>query len=114
MSANPQNSPNKPASEKDVARQELRINQVTGVIVGFIGAWMTGSFWPELPATMPLGWGGVYIWGAAIGAILGSLPQLAKLGKAITHRENGILNAAVTLCIPLILILVLALIFRVF
>lgn len=114
MTSNPQSSRNKPATEKEVARQDLRINQVTGVIIGFIGAWMTGSFWPELPATMPLGWGGVYAWGAAIGAILGSLPQLAKLGQALTHRENGIFNAVVVLSIPLIVILALALVFRIF
>jgi len=104
----------KPATEKEVARQNLRINQVTGVIVGVFGAWMTGSFWPELPATMPLGWGGVVAWGAVIGAILGSLPQLAQFGRALTRRENGIFNAAVALTIPLIFILILAFVFRAF
>ncbi len=101
-------------SERELARQSLRSNQVTGVIVGLIGAWMTGSFWPELPATMPLGWGGVYAWGAAIGAILGSLPQLARVGKLITRRDNAILNGVVALCVPLIIILALALVFGAF
>lgn len=102
----------KPATDKELSRQELRTNQVIGVVVGVLGGWISGSFWPELPATMPLGWGGVLIWGAAIGAVLGSLPQLAHIGKAITRRDNGILNGAVALSIPLLIILLLALLFR--
>lgn len=109
-----QSPASKPATEKEIARRDLRTNQAIGVIVGLIGGWISGGFWPELPATMPLGWGGVLAWGAAIGAILGSLPQLAQIGKAITRHENGILNGSVALAIPLVLILALGLLFRVF
>lgn len=109
-----QSSASKPATEKEVARRDLRSNQAIGVIVGLMGGWISGSFWPELPATMPLGWGGVLAWGAAVGAILGSLPQLAQIGKAITRRENGILNGAVALAIPLVIILALGVLFRLF
>jgi hypothetical protein len=87
-------------------RKELRRNQVIGLLAGLLGGWMAGSFWPVLPAAV--GWGGVFLWGGAIGAILGSLPQFERAGKVLTRSDNPLLNMAVGLAIPLIIIGMLA------
>ena len=99
---------------RELARRDLRRNQVTGVVAGLIGAVMTGNLWPAIPPAMPLGWGGVLAWGAAIGAILGSLPQLARAGKLLTRSDNALLNGAAALSAPLLLILLLALVLGAF
>lgn len=75
-----------------------------GVVVGMVGGWMTGNFWPALPAMV--GWGGMLLWGAAIGAMIGSLPQFEKAGKILTRSDNRILNTLVALCVPLLIIVV--------
>lgn len=95
-------------SSRELARQDLRRNQVIGVLAGLLGGVMTAGLWPAIPAAMPLGMGGVMAWGAAIGAILGSLPQMARLGRLITRSDNELLNGAVALSIPLLIILLVA------
>lgn len=97
-----------PSEDKDARRKELRRNQVFGVVIGAIGGWMSGNFWPVLSAN--LGWGGVVLWGAVIGATLGSLPQFARAGKILTRSDNQILNTAVALSVPLLLIGLIALV----
>lgn len=89
-------------------RRELRRNQVFGIVVGLIGGWMTGNFWPAIPTA--IGWAGVLLWGAAIGAILGSLPQFERAGKVITRSDHQMLNVAVGLSIPLLIIGALAIV----
>jgi hypothetical protein len=83
----------------------LRRNQVFGIVIGLIGGWMTGNFWPAIPAM--LGWGGVLLWGATIGAMIGSLAQFERAGKILTRSDHRILNTAVALCVPLLIVLVL-------
>ena len=97
-------------SASDAGKKELRRNQVFGIVIGLIGGWMTGNFWPAIPAF--LGWGGVLLWGAAIGAVLGSLAQFERAGQMLTRSEHRVLNIAVGLCIPLLLIGVVALVIR--
>jgi hypothetical protein len=87
-------------------RKALRRNQVIGLVVGLLGGWMTGNFWPALPAAV--GWGGVLLWGGAIGALLGSLSQFERAGKVLTRSDNPMLNTLVGLSVPLLLIGVLA------
>ncbi|MBM4423751.1 MAG: hypothetical protein FJ030_10205 [Chloroflexi bacterium] len=88
-------------------KKELRRNQVIGIAVGLIGGLMTGNFWPSIPAA--IGWGGVILWGAAIGAALGSLAQFERAGQALTRRDHRGLNMVVGLSVPLILIALAAL-----
>lgn len=96
-----------PSEDKDVQRKELRRNQVFGTIIGVIGGLMSGNFWPVLPAS--LGWGGVILWGAVIGATLGSLGQFARAGKILTRSDNQLLNMAVALSVPLLFIALISL-----
>lgn len=88
-------------------RRELRRNQVFGIAIGMVGGLMAGNFWPSLPAALT--WGGVLLWGAAIGAALGSLSQFERAGRALTRSDNRAFNTAVALCIPLALIAALGL-----
>lgn len=107
MTNNKPGLPQQPA-DRDMARKELRRNQVFGVVLGVIGGFMSGNFWPALPAAV--GWGGVLLWGAAIGAIIGSLGQFERAGKVLTRNDNRALNLVVGLAVPLLAIVALALI----
>ncbi len=91
-------------------RKELRRNQVFGILVGLVGGWMTGNFWPAIPTA--LGWAGVLLWGAAIGAVLGSLPQFERAGRVITRSDHQALNTIVGLCVPILIIGALAVVLR--
>ena len=93
-----------------VDRKELRRNQVFGIVIGLIGGLMAGSFWPAIPTAIT--WGGVLLWGAAIGALLGSLAQFERAGRVLTRSENRTFNTIVALCIPLGLIAVLGQLLR--
>ena len=94
------------SNDKETQRRELRRNQVFGLVIGLIGGWMTGNFWPAIPAALG-GWGGVLLWGAAIGAMIGSLAQFERAGKILTRSDNRMLNTLVALCVPLIIVIVL-------
>lgn len=94
------------SNDKETQRKELRRNQVIGTVVGIIGGVMSGNFWPVLPANV--GWGGVILWGAVIGATLGSLSQFARAGRILTRSDNEILNTAVALSVPLLIIALIA------
>lgn len=86
---------------------ERRRHQAIGMIVGFLGGALTALLWPPLQSAV--GWGGMLLWGAAIGAALGSLAQFEAAGRAITRSDNRLFNLAVGLCIPLAIIGLLAL-----
>ncbi|HLF02392.1 MAG TPA: hypothetical protein VI547_10485 [Anaerolineales bacterium] len=103
---------NKPpfTQDKDFQRRELRRNQVLGILTGLIGGWMTGNFWPFLSDSV--GWAGVLLWGAAIGAMLGSLAQFERAGKVLTRGDNRILNLAIGVSVPLLIISVIGLVLR--
>lgn len=90
----------------DADRRDLRRSQVIGIVVGLLGGAMSGGFWPGLREAV--GWGGVLLWGAAIGAMLGSLSQFEKAGRLITRSDNKMLNLAVGICIPFLVIAALA------
>ncbi len=93
----------------DQPRREVRRNQVIGLLGGLIAAALVGNTFPGLREAFGLG--GVMMWGAAIGASLGSLPQFEKAGKALTHSDNRTFNLLVGLSIPTLVIGVLALVF---
>jgi hypothetical protein len=88
----------------------MRRNQVIGLLGGLITGAIIGNSWPGVREALG-GAGGVMLWGAAIGAALGSLPQFEKAGKALTHSENRTFNLLVGLSIPVLVIGVLALVF---
>ena len=91
-------------------RREMRRNQVIGLLGGLITGAIIGNSWPGVREAVG-GAGGVMLWGAAIGASLGSLPQFEKAGKVITRSENRAFNLIVGLNIPVLVIGVLALVF---
>ena len=91
-------------------RREMRRNQVIGLLGGLITGAIIGNSWPGVREAVG-GAGGVMLWGAAIGASLGSLPQFEKAGKALTHSENRTFNLLVGVSIPALVIGVLALVF---
>ncbi len=97
-------------NDKELQRRELRRNQVLGILTGLIGGWMTGNFWPFISDSV--GWAGVLLWGAAIGAMLGSLTQFERAGRVLTRNDNRILNLTVGVSVPLLLIGMLALALR--
>jgi len=96
--------------QKETERRELRRNQLVGILGGVIGGVMVVFSWPGIQET--LGLTGAMLWGAAIGGALGSLQQFGKLGKRITRSENKTLNTLVGVSLPLFIVAVLALIFR--
>jgi|CXWL01.1.fsa_nt_gi hypothetical protein len=91
-------------------RREMRRNQVIGLLGGLITGAIIGNSWPGVREALG-GAGGVMLWGAAIGAALGSLPQFEKAGKVITRSENRTFNLLVGLSIPVLVIGLLALVF---
>jgi hypothetical protein len=95
---------------KETERRELRRNQIVGILGGVIGGVMVAFSWPGVEEA--IGLTGAMMWGAAIGGVLGSLQQFGQLGKRITHSDNGALNTLVGISIPLLIVAVLALIFR--
>ena len=90
-------------------RREMRRNQVIGLLGGLITGAIIGNSWPGVREAVG-GAGGVMLWGAAIGASLGSLPQFEKAGQALTHRESRTFNLLVGLSIPVLVIGLLALV----
>ncbi|MEK7327756.1 MAG: hypothetical protein AAB217_21125 [Chloroflexota bacterium] len=91
-------------------RREMRRNQVIGLLGGLITGAIIGNSWPGVREAVG-GAGGVMLWGAAIGASLGSLPQFEKAGKVITRSENRAFNLIVGLSIPTLVVGLLALVF---
>ncbi|MBI3241332.1 MAG: hypothetical protein HYZ49_03465 [Chloroflexi bacterium] len=97
-------------NDHDRQRREVRRNQMVGLLGGLITGAIIGNSWPGVREAVG-GAGGVMLWGAAIGASLGSLPQFEKAGKVITRSENRAFNLMVGLSIPTLVIGVLAVVF---
>ncbi len=88
-------------------RNQLRLNQASGIIVALVGALMTANFWPPVRALLG-GWPGAIMWGVAIGALAGSFSELHVLGRFFTRRDNRTFQTFVALGVPLAVGLLLA------
>lgn len=84
-------------------RKELRLNQAVGIVVGVVGALMTANFWPSLRVGVG-GWAGSVMWGMALGGLYGSLTQLHVVGKWVTRQDHKLLNFAIGLLLPFMMI----------
>ena len=87
-------------------RQNLRINQFIGIVIGLVGTLMAANFWPQIRTNVG-GWSGVILWGVALGGMFGSVGHLNTLGKFITRSNNHQLNSIVGLLLPFTIIAVL-------
>ena len=89
-------------------KEELRVNQFIGIIVGLVGSLMTANFWPTIKNNVG-GWGGAILWGVALGGLFGSVGHLSTLGKYVSKSNNPLINSLVGLLLPFILIGILLL-----
>jgi hypothetical protein len=91
-------------------KQNRWIRQWVGIIGGGAVGWLLTIIFPGLEESFSLIT--VVLWCAVIGGVLTSLGDFMRAGAALTRRENPWLNMAVGLGIPIILLVVIALIFR--
>ena len=87
-------------------RQNLRINQFIGIVIGLVGTLMAANFWPEVRSSVG-GWSGAVLWGVALGGLFGSVGHLNIVGKFVTKSNNHQLNSIVGMLLPFIIIAVL-------
>ena len=87
-------------------RQNLRINQFIGIVIGLVGTLMAANFWPRIRSSVG-GWSGAILWGVALGGMFGSVGHLNSLGKFVTKSNNHQLNSIVGMLLPFIIIAVL-------
>jgi hypothetical protein len=92
-------------------RFELRGNQLVGAIGGLLAFTLTANFFPSFRAAF-WGWGGVLLWGLAIGGLLGSLSYMHVLGRWVTRSSNTRLNTFVGVLLPFLVAAVMLLIWQ--
>ena len=93
-------------------KDELRVNQFIGMVVGLVGSLMTANFWPTIKNNVG-GWSGAILWGLALGGLFGSIGYLNKIGQYVSRSNNKTLNSIVGLLLPFTLIAILLVLMRI-
>jgi hypothetical protein len=92
-------------------KNELRINQFIGMIVGLVGSLMTANFWPIIKDNIG-GWGGAILWGIALGGLFGSIGYLNNIGQYVSKSNNKLINSIIGFLLPFGLIAVLLILMK--
>ncbi|GEM_PF-2241257 len=92
--------------ERVVRRRNFR-REIIGIFLGVSGAMVISSLLPVVRQNVSLAT--VMLWGGAFGGVAASFPRFEKAGAALTKGDNRVLNYAIGLGIPLIVLLLLAL-----
>ncbi len=91
-----------PPTPDNHRRNQFR-RELTGMAIGIGLALMLGAGVPWLRDNLSLAY--LIVWGAALGGIFSSLERFENAGAALTKKQNRVLNYAVGLGLPLIIII---------
>lgn len=91
--------------EKQLTRRKNFRKELLGMFAGIGLAMAVSALIPAIRETYSLGV--VILWGGALGGAVASLERFERAGAALTKKDNRVLNYAVGLGIPVVILVLL-------